>query len=208
MSTRPPRGNWSWLSIPLWIMASSWSLAATVQVAVVDALGQPLPDAVVMLDSPRASQAVRPLAQAEMGQKDKRFQPELLVVTRGTMVSFPNRDTVRHHVYSFSPAKRFELKLYVGTPANPVVFDMPGVAVLGCNIHDQMMASVVVVDTPYHGRTANNGQAALSGVPMGAYKLRVWHQRLPVGAPAQGLDLLIARELQSITVRLVNLEAP
>ena len=92
---------------------------------------------------------------AEMAQKGKQFDPTVLVVPVGTSVGFPNRDTVRHHVYSFSPVKTFELKLYSGVPANPVVFDKIGIAVLGCNIHDAMTAWVVVVDTPYFGRSTN-----------------------------------------------------
>jgi hypothetical protein len=104
----------------------------------------------------------------EIAQADKQFTPAVTVVTVGSAVSFPNRDTVRHHVYSFSPAKTFELKLYIGTPANPVVFDKPGIAVLGCNIHDTMAAWVVVVDTPHHGLTAASGRVRLADVPPGS----------------------------------------
>jgi hypothetical protein len=82
---------------------------------------------------------------------------------------------VRHHVYSFSPTKTFELKLYAGAPHAPVVFDKPGVAVLGCNIHDKMAAWVVVVDTPLHARSGAAGNSQIEGVPPGAYRMRVWH---------------------------------
>jgi hypothetical protein len=99
-------------------------------------------------------------------------------------VLFPNQDTVRHHVYSFSPTKTFELKLYAGVPANPVIFDKVGIAVLGCNIHDNMVAWVLVVDTPYFGHTDAQGKLALDNVPNGSYKLRTWHSTLPTGAPA------------------------
>ncbi len=87
-------------------------------------------------------------AGAELGQRNKRFAPYVLPVQTGTAVSFPNFDTVRHHAYSFSPIRTFEIKPYVGTPVAPVVFDKPGTAVLGCNIHDRMAAYVHVVDTP------------------------------------------------------------
>lgn len=116
-----------------------------------------------------------------MGQEHKTFLPDQLVITPGTAVNFPNRDTVRHHVYSFSPAKVFEIKLYIGTPAAPVVFDQPGVVVLGCNIHDDMVGWVVVVDTPWHAETDASGRATLQAVPSGSYRLRVWHRALAPG---------------------------
>lgn len=165
--------------------------AATVEVEVLGRDGKPVPEAVVFLESAAARAASRPLQGVEIEQADKRFTQRVTVVPVGTAVSFPNRDKVRHHVYSFSPAKSFELKLYIGTPANPVVFDKPGIAVLGCNIHDTMAAWVVVVETPYHGQTAANGRVRLADVPPGSYRLRAWHADLPVGAPAleQALQL-------------------
>ena len=162
---------------------------ATVQVDVTDAAGKPLADAVVFLESADASRQVKPLAGAEMAQEKKQFVPGVLVVPVGTEVRFPNQDSVRHHVYSFSPAKKFELKLYSGTPANPVLFDRPGVVALGCNIHDQMVGWIVVVDTPFYARAgsaaAAPGRAQIDNVPPGTYTLRTWHTRLPVGGPAQ-----------------------
>jgi plastocyanin len=158
--------------------------AGTLVVDVLQGSGRPLADAVVFLESPQARRQVRPLTKAEMGQAGKQFVPQVLVVTTGTEVDFPNRDTVRHHVYSFSPVKKFELKLYIGTPTQPVLFDQPGIAVLGCNIHDQMVGWIVIVDTPYFGRTAEQGQLVLDKLPPGNYRLRSWHPGLPVGAPA------------------------
>jgi plastocyanin len=158
--------------------------AGEVEVRVVDSAGRPLPDAVVFLESASAQAAVRPLPTVEISQVQRRFDPEVTVVPVGTPVSFPNRDTVRHHVYSFSPTKRFEIKLYVGTPAEPVVFDRPGIAVLGCNIHDQMVAWVVVVPTPWYGKTDARGIWRAPAVPAGTYRLRTWHAALPVGDPA------------------------
>lgn len=158
---------------------------ATVQVAVQDGAGRPLAGAVAFLDSPEAKKLVRPAQGVEMAQQKRQFVPDLLVIPVGTEVRFPNNDTVRHHVYSFSPAKKFELKLYAGTPANPVLFDQPGVVVLGCNIHDQMVAWLLVVETPFHAQTTVAAPVArLEKVPAGSYKLRVWHAGLPVGAAA------------------------
>ncbi|WP_425549574.1 methylamine utilization protein [Acidovorax lacteus] len=145
----------------------------------------------VFLESSDARKLVRPMPAQEIAQEKRQFLPGVLAITVGTEVQFPNRDSIRHHVYSFSPAKKFELKLYTGRPANPVVFDQPGVVVLGCNIHDQMVGWVVVVDTPYLGQSSASGQASLTGVSPGTYKLRSWHARLPVGAPAQEQSLVV-----------------
>jgi plastocyanin len=158
--------------------------AAVVELQVSDASGKPLPGAAVFLESREARAAAKPGAGAEVVQVNRQFQPTVSVVTVGTPVSFPNQDTVRHHVYSFSPIKKFEIKLYVGTPTAPVVFDLPGIAALGCNIHDTMAAWVVVVETPYHGLSGADGRVSLSAVPAGAYRLRAWHPGLPPGAPA------------------------
>jgi plastocyanin len=150
--------------------------------------------------APRA--APRPLADVDIVQAQKTFQPMVTAVTVGTAVGFPNRDTVRHHVYSFSPAKRFELKLYVGTPAAPVVFDRPGVAVLGCNIHDDMAAWVVIVETPWFGKTDAQGRVRLPEVPAGRHQLRTWHVDMPVGAPALSQPLVVEAVVVRASVRV------
>ena len=93
-------------------------------------------------------------------------------------MSFPNRDNIRHHVYSFSSSKKFELPLYIGTPAAPVAFSKPGVVALGCNIHDWMLAYIYVVTTPYFAKTAADSKAHLEGLAPGAWDARVWHPRL------------------------------
>ena len=178
--------------------------AATVQVTVQDSNGRALPDAVVFLESREARIAVKPAQGAEMAQSNKQFDPRVLVVPVGTSVTFPNRDTVRHHVYSFSPAKNFELKLYAGTAANPVVFDKLGIAVLGCNIHDNMASWVVVVDTPYYARSGTGGTVSLANVPPGSYRLRVWHPGLAVGAPAADQALVVGAADSATTYRLAG----
>ncbi len=182
--------------------------AANVQVHVQDGAGKPLADAVVFLESPdagRARLATKPLTGVEMAQVARQFEPKVLVVPMGTSVQFPNRDTVRHHVYSFSPAKNFELKLYAGTPSNPVVFDKPGIAVLGCNIHDNMVAWVVAVDTPYYGRSAAAGLVVINNVPAGAYRLRVWHPAMQPGAPALDQPLPVDLADTTVTMRMPGL---
>jgi len=146
-----------------------------------DSTGQPLVDAAVAVEIRGLPAKASAGTVAQMGQHDKQFSPLVLVVQTGTAVLFPNFDTVRHHVYSFSPIKSFDLKLYSGTPAEPVVFDKPGVAELGCNIHDRMSAHIVVVDTPQFGKTDAQGQLKLD-LPPGDHTLRLWHARL--AAPA------------------------
>jgi len=113
-----------------------------------------------------------------MDQKNRMFIPHVLAVQTGTAVRFPNSDDIRHHVYSFSPAKPFQLPLYKGTPANPVVFDKAGVVTLGCNIHDQMSAFIIVVDTPYFERTGGDGHATLRDVEPGKYVVHVWYPEM------------------------------
>lgn len=165
--------------------------AASVSVVVSDAGGKPLTDAVVMLEPAAGRLPVAPMAGVQIAQVKRQFAPQVSVVTVGTPVTFPNNDTVRHHVYSFSPVKTFELKLYAGVPNSPVVFDKPGIAVLGCNIHDQMVAWVVVVDTPFFARSAASGRAQIDGVPPGSYQLRVWHSALAEGSPPTSTALSV-----------------
>lgn len=158
-------------------LAAGTAGATSVSVAVVDADGKPLVDAVVsvMVKGTRALAA--PGTGAQIAQRERQFQPQISVVQTGTSVWFPNFDTVRHHVYSFSPIQRFELRLYAGTPSAPVVFDKPGIAALGCNIHDRMQAWVVVVDTPYFARSDAAGIATLE-LPPGEHRVRAWHAQL------------------------------
>ena len=180
--------------------------AGSLRVQVLDSAGKPLEGAVVSLVSDAARRAVRPLPEQEIAQENKQFVPAVRVVTVGTLVRFPNRDSVRHHVYSFSPAKKFEIKLYAGTPAAPVLFDQPGVAVLGCNIHDQMVGWVVVLDTPYFAQTDAQGQALLEGMPAGAHQLRAWHARLPVDVTPPQQAIALTEGYSTATVRLGGLQ--
>ncbi len=182
------------------------ALAATVDVLVQDGAGKALPGAVVFLESKEARAASRPAAGVDIVQSARQFQPLVTVVPVGTAVNFPNRDTVRHHVYSFSPVKKFEIKLYVGTPTAPVVFDQPGIAALGCNIHDTMAAWVVVVETPYHALTGADGRARLAQVPVGSYRLRAWHPALPPGAPAHDQALQLAAANLALTVPMLGVQ--
>lgn len=152
------------------------ALAARIDVQLVDAAGQPLADAVAWAVPRGATAQPRP-RPGTIEQFNRAFVPGVTVVQTGAAVRFPNRDPFRHHVYSFSAAKRFSLKLYVGEPPEPVVFDKPGLVVLGCNIHDQMLAYVLVVDTPHFGKSEADGRVRLDSLPAGDYELHAWHPR-------------------------------
>lgn len=166
------------------LMFSLGAQALPVNVTVTDAAGRPLADAAVYV-LVKGQPQVTTVATAEIGQRERQFVPSVTVVQTGTSVHFPNFDTVRHHVYSFSPIRTFELKLYAGTPAKPVVFDKPGTAALGCNVHDQMSAWVHVVDTPLFTKTDARGEAVLD-VPPGQHLLRAWHfSQGEAGLPAE-----------------------
>ncbi|HET6656118.1 MAG TPA: methylamine utilization protein [Gammaproteobacteria bacterium] len=160
--------------------ASVAAKGATVLVTV-EADGQLVPAVVAALESVDGKPIPpRPGARLTdvMDQHDRQFVPHALAIEVGTAVQFPNSDNIRHDVYSFSPAKVFELPLYAGTPAQPVIFDKPGVVVLGCNIHDWMLAFIDVVPTPYFAQTDATGAARIENVPAGRYRLTVWGPRI------------------------------
>jgi plastocyanin len=142
----------------------------------VDAKNQPVADTVVSLvplDAP--ARLAPPAAPLVMAQEKEEFLPFVLPVQVGTAVDFPNRDKVKHQVYSSSKAKKFERPLYAGEAREPVVFDQPGVVPLGCNIHDWMLAYVVVLPTPWFAKSDAAGAATISAPP-GRYRAEVWHR--------------------------------
>jgi plastocyanin len=152
------------------------SSAGELHAFIKDQNGQPVEDAVVLatpLDGIQTQLPKQP--RNEMDQIDKEYVPHVKVVTAGSKVYFPNKDNIRHHVYSFSPAKVFELPLYSGTPAAPVQFDKTGQVTLGCNIHDWMLGYIYVADTPFFGKSAKDGKIQITDVPAGEYSVRVWH---------------------------------
>jgi len=165
--------------VPLFVtlVISAPLFAGTVDVRVQDPRGSVVRDAVVYA-VPEGRSVPPARKTAVMDQKNRMFIPHVLAVQTGTSVRFPNSDDIRHHVYSFSPAKPFQLPLYKGTPANPVLFDRAGVVTLGCNIHDQMSAFIVVVDTPYFERTGGDGRATLRDLEPGKYVVHVWYPEM------------------------------
>ncbi|MEO8278225.1 MAG: methylamine utilization protein [Ideonella sp.] len=157
----------AWLSV---VSAS----AAVLEVTLTGSDDKPLADAVIAVYVKGTKPTAAAGITAEIAQRSRQFAPQLTVVQTGTGVLFPNFDTVRHHVYSFSPIQRFEIKLYAGVPNAPLIFDKPGVATLGCNIHDRMLAFVAVVDTPFFARSNAAGKAQID-LPAGKHRLMAWH---------------------------------
>ena len=152
------------------------ALADPLNVRVVDGKGRPVRDAVVILRPTVARPMPLSLAgRYSVTQKDMQFHPFVLIVPVGANVSFPNFDASKHHVYSFSPAKRFELKLFARDQSRSVRFDKPGVVALGCNIHDAMSAFIVVTDSPWTVLTDAQGVAQFTNPPNAAARLSVWH---------------------------------
>ena len=150
--------------------------AAQLQVSVKDQHGRPVADAVVLAtpDDPKNASRAKPPADS-VDQIDKQFVPYVKPVFVGSRVRFPNSDHIRHQVYSFSPAKKFELPLYAGTDAPPILFDKPGVVILGCNIHDWMIGYIYVSETPFFAKTEIHGAASIDDLPPGEYSVRIWH---------------------------------
>jgi plastocyanin len=165
-------------------------VAAPLAVRVVDTAGHPVRDAVVTLYPARpAARPPRPGGRFVVAQKNLQFHPFLTIIPVGADVSFPNFDPTKHHVYSFSAAKTFELKLFARDQSRTVHFDKPGVVALGCNIHDQMSAFIVVTDSAWTARTNAQGMATFGDAPDAPGRLTVWHPylRVPGGLVQQGL---------------------
>jgi plastocyanin len=162
--------------------------AADLHVRVETPAGSPLQDAIVYAVPAVPVHPSGPL-HASIDQLHREFVPRVSVVEAGTSVDFPNSDNIRHSVYSFSPAKTFSLKLYAGRSASPVVFDKPGLVVLGCNIHDSMVGWLLVVSTPYFARTGPDGRATLANLSAGEYTLHAWHEPMRAASSAEPLHI-------------------
>jgi plastocyanin len=189
----------------LWLLnLGAAAPAATLVIHVLTADGHPLAGAVLSarpLDG--AARHAAPV-RAVIDQINRAFEPDLLVIPVGSTIEFPNSDAVSHQIYSFSPAKRFQLPLYRGKPYAPVLFDQPGVVTLGCNIHDSMLAYVLVTDAPYFGRTDASGAWAAE-VTRGPYRVTIWHPRLrDEGADLERQLTVNDTDRAELTLRLVK----
>ncbi len=158
------------------VLAVLPAVGAPLTAKVVDASGQPVVDAVVYA---MASTGTRPPARGAetvvIEQRDREFVPFVTPIQVGTTVHFPNRDPLLHHVYSFSPAKTFEIKLYAGEAPRGFLFDKPGTVILGCNIHDWMIGYIYVLETPYFAKTGADGHARIGNIAAGEFEIHVWH---------------------------------
>jgi len=176
--------------------------AAPMSVRVVDASGRPVRDAVVTLNPASGARAPRTADRYVVSQKNMKFQPFLTIVPTGAEVSSPNFDPTKHHVYSFSPAKRFELKLFARDQSRTVRFDKPGVVALGCNIHDAMSAFIFVTNSAWTARTNAQGLAVFADAPNAPGRVVVWHPylRSPGGTMQQGVSA--GQRSASFSIRL------
>lgn len=167
----------------LWVLLASWlgsplATAGGLEVTLTDKSGKPIADAVVEIVSPAAPLPTNQPMTATMDQIDKEFVDPLLLVVAGTRVSFPNKDNIHHHVYSFSDAKTFELPLWTGDKIKSVLLDKPGVVVVGCNVHDWMQGHIYVGATHRMAKSDALGRLLIANLPAGGYAFRIWHARL------------------------------
>lgn len=180
--------------------------AATLEVKALQRDGKPLVGAVITAEAVNPAQPPAAPIKAIMDQLNLAFAPDVLVLPVRSSVQFPNSDVVRHQVYSFSSAHRFQLPLYRGKPYPPIVFEQTGVITLGCNIHDNMLAYIIVTDAPYFGRTDAGGRWTSAGMSSGRYRVRVWHplasepadvtQTVEVGSDQDVVELRLTRGLR------------
>ena len=191
------------------LLLSGTALAAPLSVHVADPSGRPVRDAVVTFyPAGKAARPARGGGRYVVAQRNLQFQPFLTIVPVGADVSFPNFDPTKHHVYSLSPAKRFELKLFARDQSRTVRFDKAGVVALGCNIHDQMSAFIVVTDSAWTARTNAQGVATFADAPSASGRVTAWHpyMRVPGGMLQQALAG--GQRSASFTVRLRPPPAP
>lgn len=176
--------------------------ATGIAVQVQDVTGKVLPDTVIYVEPEGGLPAGKPTASAQIEQKGLKFLPLVTVVQTGSTINFPNNDKVRHHIYSFSPAHKFDQKLYSGQAAAPQVFDKAGTAVLGCNIHDKMIAYIKIVDTPYFAKTDGAGAARIDLPAAGKYTVKAWHYNTAGGATPEQVLTVKAGDLTTTVFKL------
>jgi plastocyanin len=213
MSRTPEKLFSRWIAaaslLPAMLCAAAQTVASALVVTVQQRDGKPLVGAVLTADA--EAQRLPPAApvHAIVDQVDLAFVPDVVVIPVGSSISFPNSDAVSHQVYSFSSAHRFQLPLYRGKPYPPVMFDQPGLVTLGCNIHDNMLAYVIVTSAPFFGRSDAKGEWTATNLPNGTYRLRLWHPLL--NEPANAVERVVqvgGSDRNATTLRLAHALRP
>ena len=181
--------------------------AAEIHAVVKDQKGKAVADAVILVIPADPRNALRARAPAAaVDQVDKQFVPYVKPIFVGSTIRFPNSDNIRHQVYSFSPAKKFELPLYSGTDAPPVMFDKPGVVVLGCNIHDWMIGYIYVSETPFFAKTGPLGTAVINDLPAGEYTVRIWHPSMDRAEESTSQRLILTADTPGLAEWQIGLK--
>jgi plastocyanin len=194
------------------LLASSEAAVATNFTAeVVDQDGHPVANAVVTL-IPDAKTSMPPastrlVTEKTIDQRNETFLPLVTIVPKGGHISFSNNDQTTHQVYSFSAVKQFEITLTRGEKSQAIAFDNVGVAALGCNIHDHMIAYAFVAESPWTALTAADGRATIADVPTGNYQTQVWHPKFPPGREPPSLRTSLSGDTARLTVTLKLISA-
>lgn len=188
------------IGVAAWL-ATGAAHGADVVAEVKDGRGAPVADAVVYV-TPLSGRVPQRQQTAIIAHQNKQFVPYVTAAQVGTLINLPNRDDVKHHAYSFSPAKKFELPLYAGTPDAPLLFDKPGIVTIGCNIHDWMTAYVCIVETPFFAVTGADGRAQVRGLAAGAYRAEVWQPRIKGAPSGSAQQITVGSEPARVTFAL------
>lgn len=184
----------------VWAILTGAANAADLTVKVFDNRSVPAAQAVVLVRPASGTPAAPSTSTNEVTQQFQAFAPDVLPVAVGTTVRFPNLDRMRHHIYSFSPAHTFEIRLYSGEQIPEVKFDNPGIVAIGCNIHDWMQGYIYVTDAPFFATTDATGTATLRGLPNGEYRLSAWHPELPAEVEAARTSVGTSSNTATVTI--------
>ena len=206
------RSSFGGLAVAALLLVCQPAAAVSLNAQLVDQDGKPIANAVITLiadgKNPIPTNAGRMEPEKVIDQRNETFIPLVTVVPRGGRVVFANNDKTKHQVYSFSPIRQFEMTLAQGEKSPPLVFDKPGVATLGCNIHDHMIAYVFVSDTPWTALTGADGRAEITEIPAGNYEAQVWHPQLQPGSPVPSEHLMVSGEITKWSAKLKLLSPP
>ncbi|WP_371194516.1 methylamine utilization protein [Glaciecola sp. SC05] len=185
------------------VLLCSKLMASELSVQVLDNKHQPLSNIVVeLVPSEKSDSDLSLPVSANMKQLDQKFVPHILAISKGTQVHFPDSDSVRHHVYSFSEAKTFEIAIYKEEVKRRIEFEQAGVVELGCNIHDWMLGYIYVAESPLFQQTAPGGLSRFSELPNGRYTIKVWHPRIALGDIQTLHEIDIESHTQNVVIRL------